>query len=546
MDSVDQLQRGRSSYAERAWRDAFESLVRADRTAPLEAEDLERLARSAYMVGRDDAYLDGLERAHQAHLDGGRTDLAVRCCFWIGHNLLFRAEVGRAAGWFARAQRLLDTAGLDGVERGYLLIPVWLEQMAGGHYDAGLATAAEAARVGERFGDADLVWLARDEQARALMRLGRVDEGLPLVNEALVVADAGELSPIVTGILYCNTILFCRDTWELRHVQEWTDALTRWCERQPQMVAHNGLCLVHRAEILLIRGAFESALQEARQTTERFTAGVLNQIALGKAQYFQAEAHRLRGEFAAAQEAYGQASRLGCEPQPGLALLRLAQGNADAAAAAIRRAVGETTGPHDRAGLLPAYVDIMVAIGSFDHAREACRELDAIAEHSPKEALVAMAAFARGTLTLAEGRTSDALPFLRRAQGAWSRLGATYEVARVRVLLGLACRALGDGDTADLELAAAQEVFERLGATPDRARVDSLTAGRPSVDMHGLTERELRVLRLVAAGMSNRQIAAELVISEHTVARHLQNTFAKLGVASRTAAIAFAQAHDLL
>ena len=186
------------------------------------------------------------------------------------------------------------------------------------------------------------------------------------MDEVLVAATAGELSPIVTGIVYCNTIAFCRDVYELRHAREWTEALTRWCDEQPEMVAHNGLCLVHRAEIMQLQGAWDDALEEARRAAERFTRGVLNQLACGKALYRQGEVHRLRGEFAAAEEAYREASRCGCEPQPGLALLRLAQGKATAAAAAIRRAVGEATQPLARAALLPAYVEIMLAVGELE------------------------------------------------------------------------------------------------------------------------------------------------------------------------------------
>lgn len=546
MDGVGALERGRSSYAGEAWRSAFESLVDADRVAPLGPQDLELLARSAYMLGRDDDYVSALERAHHAHLDAGDTPLAVRCAVWIGHSLLFRGEVARTAGWFARAQRLLDRDGRDCVERGYLLIPVWLEQMGGGDYEGGYATATQAVEIGERFGDADLVWLARDDQARALLHQGRIDEGLRLVNEALVVATAGELSPIVTGIVYCNTIAFCRDVYELRHVREWTDALSRWCERQPEMVTHNGLCLVHRAEIRLLQGAWDTALDEARRSAERFSEGVLNRIACGKALYCQGEVHRLRGEPAAAEDAYREASRYGFEPQPGFALLRLAQGNTDAAVAAIRRVVDETTDGLGRAALLPAYVEIMLRVGNVEKARGASHELDQISKDQGNDVLVAMAAQARGAVALVGGDASAALTALRRAMGLWNELGAAYEVAHVRVSMALACRALGDEDTATLEFEAARAVFEQLSAPPDQARVDALTERTVSVDTHGLTERELEVLRLVAAGKTNRDVAAELVISQHTVARHMQNIFAKLGVSSRTAASAFAFAHDLL
>lgn len=551
MKGLSDLELGRRSYVEQAWASAFDSLTNADRKEPFGAEDLEMLARSAYMLGRDDDYVASLERAHQAYLNRGDAPHAVRCAFWIGHSFLFRGEQVRGTGWFARAQRLLESYGRDCVERGYLLIPVWLEQMGRGDFERGYAMALEAADIGERLGDADLVWLARDDQARALLRLGRVKEGLRLVDEALVAAIANELSPIVTGIVYCNTIAFCRAVHDLRHVREWTRALTEWCERQPEMVAHNGLCLVHRAEIMLLCGDWETALNEARRSAERFTRGALNQLACGKAFYCQGEAHRLRGDFAAAEEAYRQASEHGCEPQPGLALMRVAQGRADSAAAAIRRIVAETTVPLRRAGLLPAYVEIMLAVASFDLARAACRELDEIAKDFESEALEAMAAHSRGAMLLAEGHAKDALIDLRRALAIWKELDAPYEIARIRMLVGLACRALEDHDTAGLELEAARSAFNQLGATPDQMRASSLI-GPVAVetsrhaDAYGLTDRELQVLRLVASGKTNHEIADELFISDHTVARHIQNLFAKLNVSSRAAATAFAFSHQLV
>jgi DNA-binding CsgD family transcriptional regulator len=550
MSGVTDLELGRKSYLEQAWLNAFDSLANADRQAALRAEDLEKLARSAYMLGRDDDYVSVLQRAHQAYLDRDEVPRAVYCGFWIGHSFLFRGEKARGAGWFARSQRLLDGFGRDCVERGYMLIPVWLEQMGLGNFEGGYTTAREAAEIGERFANRDLIWLARDDQARALLRLGRVEEGLRLVDEALAAAAANELSPIVTGIVYCNTISFCRAVYDVRHVREWTRALTGWCERQPEMIAHNGLCLVHRAEIMLLGGDWEAALNEAHRSVERFTRGALNMLACGSAFYCQGEAHRLRGDFDAAEEAYRQASLHGCEPQPGLALMRLAQGKADTAAAAIRRFVGETTTPLRRAGILPAYIEIMLAVGSRELARTACRELDEIAKPLGFEALDAMVAHARGATALAEGRAGDALVELRHALAVWTELEAPYEVARVRSMIGLACRAVEDHDTADLELEAARSAFKKLGAAPDESRITSLTplegAKAGAANTYGLSDRELQVLRLVASGKSNREIADGLFISEHTVARHLQNIFAKLAVSSRAAATAFAFSHQLV
>ncbi len=456
-----------------------------------------------------------------------------------------RGEMGHATGWFGRAQRLLEREEGECVELGYLLLPVVLRHAATCDHEGAYATAGEAAELGERFGDRDLFALAVHEQGRALVRLGRVEEGLGLLDEAIVAVTARELSPIVTGLIYCSVIDSCQEVYELRRAKEWTAALTQWCEEQPDMVAFTGRCLVHRAEIMELHGAWRDALEEARRARQRCEQGK-NQVAAAQAFYLQGEVHRLQGRFSAAEEAYREASRYGCEPQPGLALLRLAQGNDDAAAAAIRRAVGETTEPLKRARLLPAYAEIMLAVGDVEEARGACRELKEISAGYESDMLGAMVAHARGALGLAEGDAQAALLALRRAWQVWQELEVPYEAARVRVLLGLACRALGDYDTAALELEGARGVFAQLGATLDLARVDSLTRRAPTIDARGLTTRELQVLRLVAAGKTNQAIAAELLISEKTVARHVSNIFAKLGLSTRAAATAYAYQHGLV
>jgi DNA-binding NarL/FixJ family response regulator len=485
-----------------------------------------------------------MERAHQAHLKAGNAPRAVRCAFWVGIGLATRGEMAQASGWFGRGQRLLEREQRDCVERGYLLIPVLLQHVAAGDVTTAHATAAEAAEIGERFGDPDLVALAVHEQGHALIRQGRIEEGLRLLDETMVGVTAGELSPIVTGLVYCNVIAFCQEVYEVRRAREWTAALTRWCEQQPDMVAHTGLCLLHRAEIMELGGAWPDALEEARRAGERF-AQQAKRMAAGQASYRQGEVHRLRGEVAAAEAAYRDASRCGWEPQPGLALLRLAQGNADAATAAIRRVVGETGDPLKLARLLPAYVEIMLAAGETEEARTACGRLEQLSGERKEGMRAALVAQARGAVELAQGDTETALVSLRQAWRGWQEIEAPYEAARARVLLGLACRALGDDDAAALELEAARGTFAELGAAPDLARVESLSGAGPA-DLHGLTARELEVLRLVAAGETNKVIAAELVLSERTVERHVSNIFAKLRVSSRSAATAYAYEHQLV
>ncbi|MGH3010915.1 MAG: LuxR C-terminal-related transcriptional regulator [Gaiellaceae bacterium] len=537
------LERGRASYAKGAWLNVYEWLSRADEDDLLEPEDLEMLARSAYMLGRDDDYVSALERAHHGHLDAGDVPGAARCAWWIGHNLLFRGESARANGWFGRGDRLLDQEGRDCVERGYLLIPVGLQA---GDARTAYETWTEAAAIGERYDDPDLVTMARMGQGHVLVRQGRTEEGFRLVDETMVAVTTGELSPIVAGIVYCNTIKFCQEAHDVRRAREWTSALTEWCDRQPDMVAHTGVCLVHRAEVMQLHGDWRAALEEVQRAGQRLRHGVLNQRAAGSALYRQGEIQRLQGDFASAEEAYRAASRLGFEPQPGLALLRLAQDDGAAAAAAIKRVADETVDPLKLAGLLPAYVEIILAVGDLEEARRASRELDAISETHASDLMRAHAADTGGAVMLGEGDSRSALGSLRRALSMWQDLEAPYEAARTRVLLGTACRRLGDDDAAGLELEAARAAFEELGAGPDLARVDSVAASAASQSAHGLSPRELEVLRHVAGGKTNKEIAAELVLSERTIDRHVSNIFAKLGVSTRAAATAFAYEHRLL
>ncbi|MEZ5123790.1 MAG: LuxR C-terminal-related transcriptional regulator [Solirubrobacterales bacterium] len=545
MRGVGELERGRAYYARQAWPDARDSLLAADRLSPLAADDLELLATAAYMSGREVEYREVLERAHGAHLAAGDALAAVRCAFWIGATLAQKGEMGRAGGWLGRAQRLLEADDAERVERGYLLLPAVFRQEAAGELESAATTAGEAAAIGERFGDADLFALAAHTRGRLLIGCGHLAQGVNLLDEAMVAVSAGETSPVVCGIVYCGVILACREAHEIRRAQEWTAALSGWCERQPDLVAFTGRCRVHRAEIMQLHGAWPEALQEAQRARERCLEGE-NPQAAGEACYRQGEIWRLRGELVTAEAAFRDASRYGREPQPGLALLRLAQGRVDAAAAAIRRTLIETAAAGRRIALLPAAVEILLAADAIEEAGAACRELAGFADESPTPMLDALAAGALGAIELTAGAAPSALVALRRAWERWQELEAVYEAARVRVRVAEACRALGDEEAAALELAAARETLERLGAATELARIEAFDRPARGVDDHGLTERELEVLRLVATGASNREIATKLVISEHTVARHVQNIFAKLRVSSRTAASAFAFERDLL
>jgi ATP/maltotriose-dependent transcriptional regulator MalT len=543
MEALEETRRGRESYRRRAWCDAYESLALADRASPLACEDLELLASSAYLIGREDDFLSALDRAHHLYRDAGDADRAARCAFWLGLVLLLRGETGSSTGWLARAERLL--AGRDSPEHGYLMLPVAEQQLASGDVDRAHSTASEAVAIGERFGEGDLIACARHVQGRALILQGRVEAGLALLDEAMVSVVAGELSPLFTGLIYCSVIEACQQVYALDRASEWTSALAKWCGQQPQMVAFTGTCLVHRAEIMQLHGAWPDAIEEARRACNRSSQGIAPKPPAA-AFYQQGEVHRLRGDFPAAEEAYRSASQRGWEPQPGLALLRMAQGRTDTAAAAMRRVVSTTDEPLQRARLLPAHIEVLLTVSDLSGARDACRQLEEIAEKFGTGALRAMAAQARGMVELAEGDARAALGSLRRALQVWQQVEAPYLAARVRALMALVFRALGDEEGAELEFAAAGEVFQQLGAAPDLARLDSAAARSSSARTGGLTARELQVLRLIATGETNKAIAARLFLSEKTIERHVSNIFTKLDVPSRAAATAYAYEHKLI
>jgi ATP/maltotriose-dependent transcriptional regulator MalT len=529
--------RARAAFEQRSWSDAYRQLSKLDRPQP---EDLRRLAVTAYMLGRDDECAAWWERAHDACLDRGELIPAARCAGWLAMGLLIRGQVARGSGWLARCSDLLDEAGQDCPERGFLLLPEALQRIDAGSYGDAHDLAATAVELGRRFADRDLAALGRHIQARALIRLDQFAEAIRLFDELMVQLGADDLSPVVAGLVYCSAIEGCHEVSDLRRAEEWTAALTRWCAAQPDVVPYRGQCLVHRAEILILHGAWSDADEEI----ERAITALAEQPAAGAAWYARAELHRLTGAFAQAEMAYRQASRLGRDPQPGLALLRLMQGQVDVASAAIRRVVGEATDRHQRGGLLGAYVDIMLAAEDIPAAAQAAQELAAVADDVDAPLLQAAAAQASGAVRLAEGDAGAALTALRRAWTAWRDLDAAYQGARVRVLIALACRALGDEDGAQMELDAAGWVFQQLGAVADQQRAETLV--RPPGGAGRLSPRELQVLRLVAAGKTNRAIAAELFLSSKTVARHVGNIFAKLGVSSRSAATAYAYEHELL
>src|SRR5437016_6513187 len=288
-----QLERARDAFARQAWADADEYFAVADRAGALEAADLESFATASFMVGRLDDYVALLDRAYAAHLTAGERLRAVRCAFWIGVNLAQRGQLGAAGGWLARAQRLVEHESRC-PEGGYLLLPVIFQREAAGDLEGAARVAAEAASIGAELGDRDLFALAAHEQGHLLIPLGRIVKGVALLDEAMLAVTERELAPIPTGIVHCGAILAADDAFELGRAQEWTAALSDWCGQQPDLVAFTGRCLVHRAQVMQRRGAWDDALAEAHRAAERCLRGE-NPAAAGEARYVEAEIHRLRG-----------------------------------------------------------------------------------------------------------------------------------------------------------------------------------------------------------------------------------------------------------
>jgi DNA-binding CsgD family transcriptional regulator len=537
----DVLAEARHFLQQRRWGDAYAALICADQTQPLGRDDLEAFGTSAYMSGRDAEFQTILERCYRAHLAAGDHTRAARSGFWLALNALLHGQVGSATGWLTRANRLIESC--DCVEHGYLLLPVVERHLADGKIGDAHAGATAAWEIGARFNDADLTACARHLQGRALVRRGQIGDGLALLDEAMLAVVAGELSPIMTGLMYCSVIDACQQVCALNRSREWTFAFARWCEQQPEMMAFTDTCRVHRCEILKLEGAWADAMSEAARACVRCARA--NRPLPTGALYQQGELHRLQGNLKAAEDAYLQASNLGHEPQPGLALLRMSQGRLDVACAAIARAVEVTTDPLDRARLLPAYVEIMLAAADIGSASRAAGELEGLANDIEMDVLQGLAADARGAVELAAGNARTGVLRLRRAFQVWQQLEAPYFAARTRVLLGTACRSLGDYDTATLEFGAARSVLKQLGAAPDLARLDAIERADTRAHPQLLTSRELQVLRLVAAGTTNKSIARELSLSERTVDRHISNILTKLNVPSRTAATRYAYEHKL-
>ncbi|HLM19421.1 MAG TPA: response regulator transcription factor [Acidimicrobiia bacterium] len=532
-------ERALEAYRSRRWQEAYDALCACE---ALVASDLDLLADSAHWVGLPDETIAAYQQAYERHLADGNARRAALSAFMTAIFLRLRGEGAMADGWQSRAIRLLAHTD-EGAEHGY---PLYLEVagLMGTDLEAAGAGARRMQDLGRRFGDDTLVALGIFFEGRVLVKQARVTEGLSLLDEAMLAALSDRLQPMWTGAIYCGLLDACHELGDLRRAHDWTAATSRWCSPLPMASLYPGICRVHQAGMLQLQGAWDAAEKEALAACADMVR--IDVFAVAGGWYEVGEIRRARGDFDGAEEAYREAHALGRDPQPGLALLRLAQGRVDAARTSIATAIATFGGSHlERAPLHAAQVDISLAAGDLDTAAASADEVTDTAERFDSIGLRAVGLRVRGSVSLARHEGVAALAALRAACLAWNDLDAPYEAARTRVLLAEAYALLDDADGAERERAAARGCFERLGAVADLRSLDT-AGGAVATDTYGLSPREVEVLDLVAAGRTNRDIAGELFVSEKTVARHVSNIFTKLGVSSRSAATAFAYEHGLV
>ncbi|WP_024794847.1 helix-turn-helix transcriptional regulator [Tomitella biformata] len=536
MGEIDERAQASDLFARGDWAAAFEAWSRVE-LGELSPPELDQCATAAELVGRHDVAVQALQRAFAVNQECGDLAQSVRCAFRLAMSAAAHGEPALSTGWTNRAEGLVVELAQGSAERGWVAFLRMFRHLNTEAFALASAAADEAADAGRRHRDPDLTAMGMCAQGRMALYTGQATEGLELLDGAMVRVIAGETSPIIAGHVYCTAIEGCQEIGDFSRVAEWTAALERWCDAQPGLLAFTGQCAVHRGQLLRVHGDWAGALAELERATRRYIAvGAMDAVALAACE--TGDLLRLRGAYEGADAAYERAAERGLDPQPGLALLWLAQGRAGAARATIARQLAEPGGPVQRCRLLPAAVDVLLTTGEVEDARVLAGELFELAAAFGSLSLAAAAAQAAGAVELAAGDPAGALPYLRKAQHVWARAESPYDQARVRALTGRALAALGDAESSRRELVAARAGFHLLGADPDAEQVDRLLS--PAAVPGGLTAREAEVLRLVATGRSNLQIADDLVLSEKTVARHLSNIFGKLGVGSRTAAAAYA------
>ena len=542
MGVVDELVRARAEFERGEWAAALERWSTLDPDG-LTATDLESAGSAAQLLGRLDDAVDRYRRAFEARTASDDPAGAALCAFRLSMVLRSASDHSAASAWLSRGERLVTSLPEGGIEAGYLTFSRMFNHLGQGDFVGALACAELATEAGRRHGDPGLVAVGLCAQGRMTIYGGHIPDGISLLDESMLEAASRTLEPVLLGNVYCTAIEGCQEVSDFRRVEEWTQQLQRWCAEQPGLVTFTGQCALHRGQVMRARGAWDAAADELTAAIERYRlAGAFP--AIGQAACELGDLLRVRGDLAGAEAAYQTSAEHGFDPQPGSALLWLVRGSHAAALGAVRRLLAETRTAVARSRILAAAVEVLLAVDDTHAARECASELDEHAAAFGSDVLAANAALAWGHVELASDDPAGALPYLRKAHQALVRLDMPYEAALAQSAIGRALQTLGDTESGRHALASARQAFVAIGARPDIEALDRamVPASRPA----GLTDREVEVLRLVAAGRSNAQIAAELVLSDRTVARHLSNIFAKLDVGSRTAAAAYAFEHDLV
>ncbi|HEX5905749.1 MAG TPA: response regulator transcription factor [Propionibacteriaceae bacterium] len=538
-DGVTQLSRARDLHRQSRWAEACEEFAAADRLEPLAVDDLETFAEAAQVLGRGEEAIQLLRRAYEARVEADDIESAVTSAFWLWQLLIINAEFARANGWVAQVRRLTQQ------DHDWFLITDAYSLIGTAEYEAAAQLLARAAQGASYRRQIDLVAFATTIWSRALIKAGRLKEGLSRLDEAMLPVIDGDASPRARSMMYCAAIATCHEVREFARAREWTLALGAWLDSLSGLRgAYFGNCRIYRSYLMRLCGSWREAVNEVAVVCDDLSGGY-GQLVAGHAFYQLGDMHRLLGN-PDAEEAYRRAGECGAPTQPGLALLRLTQDDIDIAVAGIRRALAETKGRLERLDLLAASVTITLAAGDLDAAQSAVTEMALIAEVYDTAAVQAELAGARGAVALAEGDAATALPLLRSATRWWREMESPYAVATLSVLIGLGCRSMGDEEAAQLEFESARDTFARLGARPDLRQVETLLKPPQPAGSHGLSGREIEVLRLIAAGKTNHAIATELFLSERTVHRHVSNIFDKLGVRSRTAAASYGIQHHIV
>ena len=546
MAGVDDLVRARAEFERGEWSRALGRWVEADPDR-LSGDDLASAAEAANLLGRLRLSTDLYRRAHEERLAAGDVAGAVRCAFHLSMIAGTNGDPSAGGGWASRAERLLEELPADTVEAGYVAFAQMFGHLHGGRLDRARACADTATDRGRTCGDRGLLAMGLVSQGRLSIYGGRVPEGLSLLDESMVEATAGRVAPVTVGHVYCTAIEGCQEISDIERVAEWTQLLQGWCTAHPDLVVFTGQCSLHRAQILRARGAWRNAVDELDAAIDRYErASAVD--AVGQAATERGDLQRLLGDLVAAEASFRLGADRGVDPQPGLAELWLARGATDAAASAVRRVLAEAAGGVVRCRVLPGAVRVLVATGDVTAAAVAAGELEELASAFGTEALQVEAALAAAAVLRGQGDPLGALPYLRKARQLAGRRDLPHAAALARVGTGLALSEVGDQESAREELAAGRAALEVLGARTDLAALDASLDASLGADRRpaNLTDREVEVLRLVAAGHSNARIAADLVLSERTVARHLSNIFTKLGVRTRAAATAFAYENGLV